>query len=44
MQGHTVTEIVNHSRSTALELSVNFSGVGVGMGLKSILRGHNPRP
>ena len=40
MQRHTMTEIVNNSRSTALERSVN-SLTG---GLKSILRGHNPRP
>ena len=35
----TRTEIVNHSRITALERSVKYY-----WGLKSILRGHNPRP
>ena len=55
MQRHTMTEIVNHSRSTALERSVKtFRGGGGGRGvdwagrgvagLKSILHGHNPRP
>ena len=33
MQRHTMTEMVNHSRSTALELSVeNLTGEGVGWG------------
>ena len=52
MQRRLMTEIVNHSRSTALVQSVKIllRGVGVvcvcvgGGGLKSILRGHNPRP
>ena len=45
IQRHTMTEILNYSRSTALERSVKLLlGVGVGWGLKSILRGHNPRP
>ena len=55
-----MTDIVNHSRSTALERSVKeLMGEGRGGGggggrgggerrgtggLKSILRGHNPRP
>ena len=39
MQRHTITEIVNHSRSTAWNGQQNFTGW-----LKSILRGHNPRP
>ena len=41
MQRHTMTEILNYSRSTALERSVKIL---MGVGLKSILRGHNPRP
>ena len=60
MQRHEMTDIVNHSRSTALESSVKIllcvcgggggrggeGGGGAGMEgvLKSILRGHNPRP
>ena len=40
IQRQTLTKI-NHDRRTALEWSVkNFFSVG----LKSILRGHNPRP
>ena len=45
MQRHTITDIINHSRSTALERSVKYywGGWGGGGGLKSILHGHNPR-
>ena len=39
MQRHTMTGIVNHNRSTTLERSVHIL-----LGLKSIVRGHNPRP
>ena len=43
--GHTMTEIVNHSRSTALERSVKSLTWewGWGGGLKSILGDHKPR-
>ena len=43
IQRGTITKI-NHDRRTALERSVKSIslGVGVGWGLKSILRGHNP--
>ena len=41
MQRHAMTEKVKHSRSTALERSVNIWEVGK---LKSILHGHNPHP
>ena len=56
MQRHTMTEIVNHSRSAGLERSVKCKIIppplGVGEGgvgglsgeVKSILRGNNPRP
>ena len=37
MQRHTMTEIVNHSRSAALERSVKYY-----WGFKPILRDHNP--
>ena len=50
MQNHTMTEIVNHSRSTAVEWSVTYYCVlgwwcwGGGEGeLRSIFCGHNPR-
>ena len=33
---------INHDRRTALERSVK--SISLGGGLKSILRGHNPRP
>ena len=41
MQRRTTIEVINHSRSTGLERSVKIFLRG---GLKSILRGHNPRP
>ena len=49
MQIHTMTEIVNHSRSYAMkrggERVCVWGGVGGRGGAdKSILRGHNPRP
>ena len=45
IQRRSITKI-NHDRGTALERSVKSIslGWGVGEGLKSILRGHNPRP
>ena len=43
IQRRTITKI-NHDRRTALERSVKSISLGWGVGLKSILRGHNPRP
>ena len=46
VQRRTITKI-NHNRRTALERSVksiSLGGWGGGGVLKSILRGHNPRP
>ena len=44
IQRRTITKI-NHDRRTALERSVKIISLGGGGGgLKSILRGHNPRP
>ena len=47
IQRRTITKI-NHDRRTALERSVKSISLGGGGGaggeLKSILRGHNPRP
>ena len=48
IQRRTITKI-NHDRRTALERSVKSISLGEGggggwAGLKSILRGHNPRP
>ena len=42
IQRRTITKI-NHDRRTALERSVKSISLG-GEGVKSILRGHNPRP
>ena len=44
MQGHTMTDIANHNRNTALERSAKYYLGGWGWGrLKSILRGFHPR-
>ena len=43
IQRRTITKI-NHDRRTALERSVKGISLGGEGALKSILRGHNPRP